>query len=153
MLTPHPSQTVLDPDGHSIEVDAGLAPVLAALWDAGVRTRYSCEGRSNAAWPGAGERAYIAMIPTERVDDLVTFLRIRDGEVGWAWHHDASGHDEPSLADAAWPFGFVRTTLRGEDSLIFRFPARFIDRFLDLIHEFSGQGSWPPDARRQFSDQ
>jgi hypothetical protein len=66
MKPDHRQTRVLHPSGRQIAVDAGLAPLLAALWSEGIETANSCEEEE----PG------VIWIEFETASDLSRFLKM-----------------------------------------------------------------------------
>jgi len=66
----HAQVALPDPDdpAATVEVDAGIAPLISALWARGFRTTSSCEGRPGgyayvALWPYDAAPAVLALLP------------------------------------------------------------------------------------------
>lgn len=76
----HPQTEVVRPDGEHVLVDEQIAPLLTALWDAGVVTLHSCQNVLDSAperpgdrdtWPGG--RAWL-VLPS--LDDVLRLLSL-----------------------------------------------------------------------------
>jgi hypothetical protein len=79
----HPTVTVRDPAGRKVEIDADMAPLITACWDAGVETSECCQ----EAAPGMARIGFLGLADMELFFDLVSGLGDdeRDLEFGWKW--------------------------------------------------------------------
>ncbi|KPM53998.1 hypothetical protein CcI49_04000 [Frankia sp. CcI49] len=66
----------------TIQVDAGIATLLAALWAAGIHTMYSCQGGQLSG--GDDDLAYIAF-PNDWDFELFTELVFATTRAAWEW--------------------------------------------------------------------
>ena len=76
----------------TIDVDEGIAPLVQALWRAGIHTVYSCQGEGGVK---PENLAYVAF--ADRSDRRRFAERIPPGRPGWLWSVD---HESPAVYDA-----------------------------------------------------
>lgn len=87
----HPQVTVPYGD-RTVDVDEGIAPLLLALWRAGIHTVYSCQG------DGGTEPENLAYIAFPEPSDTARFAeRVAPGRPGWRWTVD---HESVGIYDA-----------------------------------------------------
>ncbi len=80
-MADHP-QATLYRDGQAVQVDEGIAPLVAELWRVGIPTTYSCQGGDP---PATGDPlAYVAFTP----DALARFDALVPGQPA-RWEREA----------------------------------------------------------------
>lgn len=85
----HEQVRVCTPDGHEVDVDVGMRPLLQRLWQRGIATTWSCEGDADTG----PEQAYLVMRPVESGLALLRAL-IAHGEVD-----EGNLHHEPTRGE------------------------------------------------------
>jgi len=88
-----------------VQVDAGMAEALSALWAAGIETAYSCQGELAGDPDDPEALAYMAF--ASPADTARFAARVPRGRPGWLWvteHEVAGGRDSVHMpaTDLPW---------------------------------------------------
>lgn len=145
---PHPQKRIRDPrTWRLVEVDAGIAPLLKAMWRVGIHTKYSCEGIDEYIERGYGD-AYISFEGSFDYERFFMMLeRCSDDElfrVSVALAYEGGGdlftwESHPGRRGQAWALKYV-----------VRFPKRYLAPLTQVFEDWKAKGPGTGVAAKRY---
>lgn len=122
----HPIVLMSDPrDGHSVEIDEKMAPLIEMLWKTGIQTQFCCQGDhmflDPTEWDARAYRAYILMTRDENSLEFVKLL--------------LSNFYAFTAEKVSWTIEFDRNPLDNVNRILLRFPQEDILPLVEFIRQ------------------
>lgn len=122
----HPIVLMSDPrDGHSVEIDEKMAPLIEMLWKTGIQTQFCCQGDhmflDPTEWDARAYRAYILMTRDENSLEFVKLL--------------LSNFYAFTAEKVSWTIEFDRNPFDNVNRIILRFPQEDILPLVEFIRQ------------------